>query len=398
MTNQYQYPAVVVDLNSSAIQAGLSHSDIPSVLVDPVYSANTNSPTNYVFDPIIPTSENDEIYTIFNEGILYNKNVISPLLTHIYKSLNLDSEDYLKELPLSIAQNSWYDKKQISSLSEVIFEQLEVPILSILQRQLCTAYAMSKPNNCIIVDFENDYLSVTPVSNGKIIRKGVVNSPFAGDFINLFIKDFLNKRNIQDNDLLHNDLKNLNFKLSNSYTNYNITKTLKDFKKSILDVSPISINTKIFKTPNNEKSVNIDRLDQLNSFINPIFKPYDSFKSNFPNSPVPLSINQDSEGLGQLIFKSLKNIGGPNQLYSDLLNNLIIQGEMSSTPGLEDIILSDLRVYIKDYQISSYLNQDDMDRGVETWIGANILSNFQDLYLSRSDYLENGSDSLSKFM
>ncbi|KAG0674369.1 general RNA polymerase II transcription factor [Pichia californica] len=399
---KFQYSAVVVDLNSTAIQAALSSKDTPSISIAPVYSTSktSSSPENIVFDPLVPSSDDDEIYTLFSEGILYNKNATAPLLKYIYESLNL-SEDSFKELPLAIAQNAWFDKKQLTKLSEIVFEELQVPIFSVLERQLCTAYAMSKPSNCIIVDFENDYLSVTPISNGKVIRKGISKSPFAGNYLNLFVNQFLNKNNISETDLLPVDYKKLSNleKISSSFKTFAISQTLNDFKKSILDVTPQAIDAKVFKTPGNVKYVNVERLDQINNFIQPIFSPYDSYIKTFgTTNPVPSSITPESEGMGQLIFKSLKNIGGQSQVYSDLLNNLIIQGDMTFIPGLEEFILNDLRLYIKDYQISSYLNQDNMDRGIETWIGANILSKFEDLYISRQLYLENGHESiLSRF-
>ncbi|GAV28692.1 hypothetical protein PMKS-002166 [Pichia membranifaciens] len=399
--SRFQYSAVVVDLNSTSIQASLSSKDTPDVSIAPVYSsggsASGTAKQNYVFDPILPQDDSDELYTLFSEGIFYNSNATAPLLNHLYESLNLSSDSF-KELPLAIAQNAWFDKKQLATFSEIVFEELEVPIFSMLERQLCTAYAMSKPNNCIIVDFENDYLSVTPISNGKVIRKGICKSPFAGNYLNLFINDYFQKRGVQESDLLpvdYSKLSNID-KISSSFRNFAVSQTLDDFKKSILDISPSSIDGKIFKTPNNAKSVTVERLEQINSFIQPIFKPYESYTNTFGSSvSIPSSITPESEGLGQLIFKSLKNIGGPNQIYSDLLNNLIIQGDMSFIPGLEEAVLGDLRLYIKDYQISSYLNQDNMDRGIETWIGANILSKFEDLYFSRQSYLENGSDAVS---
>lgn len=399
--SRFQYSAVVVDLNSTSIQASLSSKDTPDVSIAPVYSSGGNSSgtakQNYVFDPILPQADGDELYTLFSEGIFYNSNATAPLLNYVYESLNLSSDSF-KELPLAIAQNAWFDKKQLATFSEIVFEELEVPIFSMLERQLCTAYAMSKPNNCIIVDFENDYLSVTPISNGKVIRKGICKSPFAGNYLNLFINDYFQKRGVQESDLLpvdYSKLSNID-KMSSSFRNFAVSQTLDDFKKSILDISPSSIDGKIFKTPNNAKSVTVERLEQINSFIQPIFKPFDSYINTFGTSAsIPSSITPESEGLGQLIFKSLKNIGGPNQIYSDLLNNLIIQGDMSFIPGLEEAVLGDLRLYIKDYQISSYLNQDNMDRGLETWIGANILSKFEDLYFSRQSYLENGSEVMS---
>jgi actin-related protein 7 len=397
--SKFQYAAVVADFNSTAIQAALSSKDTPDVSIAPVYAAQgINATENFIFDPILPNNDDDEIFTLFHDGVLYNKNATTPLLKYIYKSLNL-SEDSFKELPLAVAQNAWCDKRQLSSFVETVFEELEVPIFSMHARQLCTAYAMSKPNNCLIVDFENDYISVTPISNGKVIKKGITKSPFAGDFINLFINKFLQDQGINESDLLPYDYIKYNGKLTQSFNNFAVTQTLSDFKKSILDISPSAIDAKIFKTPGNLKTVTIERLDQLNNFIQPIFTPYDSYINKFGTSTLPSAITPESEGFGQLIFKSLKNIGGSNQLYSELLNNLIVQGEMSFIPSLEEYILNDLRLYIKDYQISSYLNQDDMDRGIETWIGANILSKFDDLYVSRDEYLEHGQDGiLSRFI
>ena len=402
--------AVVVDLNSTAVQASLSVKDTPDVSIAPVYSQSKTNAQEYVFDPLLPRSADDELYTLFNDGILYNKAATAPLLRHVYDSLKLTSgsnqEDVIKEFPLAMAQNAWFDKRQLATLAEIVFEELQVPLFSLHERQLCTAYAMSKPNSCIIVDFENDYLSVTPISNGKVLRKGMCRSPFAGDFINMFAKQYLNSRGVTDTELLPMDYSCVESSLSPSFRNYAISQTLSDFKKSVLDISPVNIDAKVFKTPGNAKSINVERLQQIAHFIQPIFKPYDCYNNTFMKNTQSQAHDQlqsqqqaqphvspDAEGLGQLIFKSLKNLGGASQLYANLLNNLVIQGDMSFVPGLEDAIINDLRLYVKDFQISSYLNQDNMDRGVETWIGANILSQFDDLYVSRAAYEEAGPDS-----
>ncbi|TID28794.1 hypothetical protein CANINC_002313 [Pichia inconspicua] len=376
-----QTAAVVIDCNSTGINAALSHRTAPQISVDPVYASG------YRFDPILPNSENDEIYTLFNHGLLYDPNSILPLFQHVYKGLNI--EENIKDLPLAFSQNAWFDKKQLNSITQVVYEELEIPIFSIHQRQISTAYAMSKPNSCIVVDIENDYISVTPISNGKVLRKAIITSPYGGNYINLFVQDFFNKNNIPEIDLLPFDYQDK--KLTTSFKQYAIQQTFTDFKTAIVDISPNSMDSKIFKTALNKHSVAVSRIEMYNNFVQPIFTPYKSY-TGIINSNPPSSVPSDAEGLGQLIFKSLKSIGGQSNLYADLLNNIVIQGAMSFIPGLEDAILNDLRLYINDYQLSSYLNQDDMDRDIETWIGTSILSQFKDLYVTKEDYEEHGID------
>lgn len=373
--------AVVVDYNSSGINAALSHKVTPQITVAPVYASG------YRFDPILPQCEDDEIYALFNHGLLYDPQSVSPLLNHIYAGINISEN--IKELPLALSQNAWFDKRQLHSICQVVYEELEIPIFSVHQRQISTAYAMSKPNSCIVVDLENDYVSVTPISNGKVMRKAITTSPYGGNYINLFVQDYFNKGNIPETDLLPFDYHNKT--LTTSFKQYAIQQTFADFKSSILDISPNSVDAKMFKTALNKHTISVSRMDMFNNFVQPLFSPHNSFATIINPTP-PSSIPSDAEGLGQLIFKSLKSIGGQSNLYADLLNNIVIQGAMSFVPGLEDAILNDLRLYINDYQLSSYLNQDDMDRDVETWIGTSIMSQFQDLYVSKQDYAEHGID------
>lgn len=90
-------------------------------------------------------------------------------------------------------------------------------------------------------------------------------------------------------------------------------------------------------------------------------------------------------------------------MYVNLLNNIVITGSTSYIPQMEQRIIQDLRMYVQDYSLSTYLAPDTIERGADSWIGASILTScavadFDHLFVTREEYLENGEGyALDKF-
>ena len=340
--------SVVIDLNSSAVHAGFSFKESPDVSINPVYYNNDDP----IFDPIPTSSTTTEPYTIFNDGILYNASITPTFIRHIYSQLNVSDES----LPLVIAQNAWFDRKQLSKLSEIVFEDLEVPIFQIHERQLCTAYALAKPDVCLVVDIDSDYASSTPIVSGKVIRRSITRSHYAGDFLGACASKLLN---------LDND-ENLNYS-----TAYSKSQEMSDIIHAALDTSDNDYVT--LKGKNFSHSFTRDVINK--SLLEPLFRPHSSL----------LGVPQDALGLGQLVLKSLQNT---NTAPAALLSSLVVQGPYASAPSLEDALLSDIRLYVKDHQLAAYRSTDAVERITTPWMGANILSQFKDLNVTKQMYSE----------
>lgn len=354
---------LVVDLNNP-VMAGWAHEQRPSVVVDAVHGENG-------FEP------DSEVFSLLNSGVLYNSKGIDPVLGHLWEELEADSG-----ITLTVNQNAWADAKITAQLAEIAFEKYNVGQLSLLKRQLSTAYTLSKPSACLVIDIDQDYVSVVPISNGKVINKGIVKSNYGGDFINMFTNQYL-QTHASNVDLIPLDYLS---KMGNeSWAQYSISKTLNQFNRCALTLygdQPIT-----FITPNNCKQVSIP-VGVQRDLVEPLFKPHQCYMNVFPHGN---AVPNDAPGIGALIFQSLKHLSASDSLYRDLLSNVVIQGGLSYIPGLEDGILNDLRLYVKDYQISSYLNGDDAERSSESWLGGCLSPQWADAPLTAQEWFETGA-------
>lgn len=358
---------LVVDVNEPVV-AGWAHEGRPRIVADAVHGSTGLEP-------------GETVYSLLNGGVLYNRESVEPLLGQVWGDLEAE-----RGTSLTVAQNAWADAKLNARLAEVAFETLGAGQLSLVQRQLATAYALSKPQACLVVDIDHGFVSVVPVSNGRVLTRGVVKSSYGGDFLSLFARQYLAARGMGAEDLIPRDFLS---KKDPSWQAYSTTITLRQFARGALTLhgdQPVT-----YVAPSLQQT-NVDVPSQRD-LVEPLFKPHQCYANAFPTGS---AVGTDAPGIGALIFQSLKNLSASDALYRDLLSNVVIQGTLAYIPGLEDGILNDLRLYVKDYQISSYVNNDEAERAAESWTGACLATQWAEQPLSAQEWAENGAQSLQK--
>lgn len=425
---EFDFPSVIVDLNSSQIRAGVSVTDLPSTIIPTVYSKinqKDQKKPQFIFDDDIDSHPDADIYTLFNNGVMYNWESVPDLMRYIYKDLHVSKN--IHEMPLVIAENAWTPNKNKAKSLEIAFEDLEVPIFSVLKRQICTAYSLSKPNAVVVVDINDDVVSVTPITNGKVLSKGMVKSKYGGNFLSLFSMGYINSQlklahcpTTLDDALVARPFQGTNIAMSDSFKRYQIGKTLRDFKESILGASLYNldpnqqdvqnedqmvlgrgagtIEKKNYELPNKLmiKDITIDQY----KLAEPLMRPYEYSKVLDPQNG--MGVPRDAHGVGSLIFASMKKLAGTGEMYANLLNNIVITGTASSIPQLEQRIIQELRMFVQNYSLSAYLAPDVIERNSDAWVGANILTSssvadFDHLFVSKQEYEESGENALAKF-
>ena len=65
----------------------------------------------------------------------------------------------------------------------------------------------------------------------------------------------------------------------------------------------------------------------------------------------------------------------PEQVYSSLLSNVIITGGTSMINGVEQRIIKELSTAFPQYKITTYMNQNLLDRKLQSWTGAVAMAN-----------------------
>lgn len=89
----------------------------------------------------------------------------------------------IAENPLIVTEPAWNPVKNREKTTELMFEQFDVPAFYLARSAVCAAFANGK-STCLVVDVGHSNVSVTPVYDGLILKKGTQRTPLGGAFIN----------------------------------------------------------------------------------------------------------------------------------------------------------------------------------------------------------------------
>ncbi|MCJ1474134.1 NuA4 histone acetyltransferase subunit [Lambiella insularis] len=91
-------------------------------------------------------------------------------------------EKPLEENPLLMTETGWNAGKGREKGIEIAMENWGCPAFWLARSGVCAAFAAGKPS-ALVIDVGASSISVTPVHDGTILRKGVVRTPLAGNFV-----------------------------------------------------------------------------------------------------------------------------------------------------------------------------------------------------------------------
>lgn len=380
-----EIPSIVIENGSATTRAGFSTENEPSLSFSSAYAAGSKS--NFVFgDDNIDECSSNDIFTMMNDGIVYNWDALEANWSYVFEQLQAPANEF----PLVVTEQLWNNQSSRIKLTELAFEKFDVPIFNIIKNPLAITYGMGKSTS-LVIDIGAATTSITPIVDGTILYKGALHTKFAGDFVNLHILNYLN--NFEG---WNSNESNKNY--SESYKMFKSNQILNDFKQTVTQVSnfPIAnsnanfnIPTKHYELPNSNV-IDINKEQVL--LLEPLFHPK-AFK--LPNIELPDS----SLGLIELILTGLKKLEVNDQIYSQLLSNIIITGGSSLLTGLEARVLDDLRRYVPNFHSQTAQFAEPNDRITSVWQGASVLSmmnSFDTHYISKNDWLEKGDAVISE--
>ena len=373
--------SVVIENGSYETRAGFSNDQLPQLVFSSLYSKDANG------DIAVETHDpNSELLTILNDGLVYNWEALEANWRYVYSKLKVDPS----ELPLVITEEIWNNKRNRTKLCELAFEKLGVPVFAIVKTPLAVTYGVGRSTS-LVVDIGAATTSVTPVVEGTVLYKGAIHTRFAGEWLNLHVRNYLQHEStapaLEDQ-----------FKGSESYKRWKTSQVLNDFKETTLSVSPypiVSSQTEFNISPKTYELSPGERIQVGKEQVllcEPLFIP-----QNY--KPGGVEIPQDALGLTELILSSLKKLEVSNETYFALLTNVVITGGTSLIPGLEQRLLSDLARFLPQYNIQSYSNPNVFERSSAVWLGASTLANmnaFEAAYIARDEFLERGPEIVSE--
>ncbi|KAH3670325.1 hypothetical protein WICMUC_004894 [Wickerhamomyces mucosus] len=376
--------SVVIENGSSSTRAGFSNEQLPSLIVPTIYSTSKID-ENYIIGDNIDEYPDNDIYTILNDGVVYNWDALEKNWGYIFDNLSANSE----ELPLVITEELWNNKKNRQKLAELAFETFKVPVFSIIKSPVAVTYGLGRSSS-LVLDIGSSTTSVTPILDGTILYKGAIHSKFAGDFLNLHSLNYLNKfKPIEETFFT---------KGSDSFRKYQTNGLIHDFKSTILSVSPYPIVDSNAEFNIAKKNYQLPDGEVLEISKEQVLIPESLFHPLSYNLP-GIELPKESLGLTDLILSSLKKLDLQKHGYDSLLGNLIITGSASSLPGLESRILNDMKRLTPGYNIHTYTNPNVLERSNSVWLGASVLSslnNFENQYISKAEFEESGEEAVNQ--
>lgn len=414
---------VVIHNGSSTTVAGFSNMELPKCIISTSY---VQKGAERVFGTFAMLDECEkkqdppcEVYTIMDKnGMPYNWDALEAQWRYIYeKELQTNPE----ELPLVIsvpATHHEIDPQIVQNYLDLALNKLKVPELQIVVEPLAVALAMGK-SSALVVDIGARGTTVTPIVDGTVVRSGVMRSRFGGDFLDYQVAK-----------LLEEPLGS-----SSHEAWYNSQTWIREFKSTMLQVCDKNLS-ELERYHQDQLLLQQQQQQQMGaSYHNYLANPLTQ-KRNFlhkkHNRTVTLELRDcyrvceylfqpslaspdytGRDGLGELLARAVKKAGASvsaqgtpgggqgaslvqshqqseqqqqpaasttastatiEQVYAQLLTNVVITGATSLVAGFEQRIVTELAVRFPQNKLATYANQIHLDRAAQGWIAMGAMA------------------------
>ncbi|ANB11069.1 actin [Sugiyamaella lignohabitans] len=408
--------SIVIENGSTWTRVGYSGDVTPKHYIPTVYAKDADGKHYYGEEVDVPRP-NTDIFSPMHDGCVQDWDAMSSFWKWIYSDKLFIEPN---ELPLVTVEPSWNSLANKQKALEVAFEDLQVPVFSLVKAPIATAYESARPTS-LIIDIGSAVASVTPVIDGSLVPKTVFHSRFAGDFVNLHILTYLQTKNItitpsylvrkksvldpgqpvSTPDLYeYPDIKP-------SFHAYQTSKVLHAFKETTSQVSNVPFTSaspfarigRPFEFPDGFNMIfGPERLTTAEPLLKPTQFPLPQV--NLPENSVGSAPgNTIMHGLGDLLYLSLSKLDITPEVLITLLNNIIICGGTSLISGLTDRIKEEILHMFPTYAPRFYIPEQESHRKNVVWTGASVLAGlgtFDQTWITKQEYDEFGAELAEK--
>jgi len=431
--------AIVIDIGSSLSKAGWSGEDSPKVII-PSYvgsivgeddnkktegnvdatliNENTSNSINsstkkntkkYIGDGQINCwKENMELKNPLKNGLIEDWDTLEALWDYIFsEGLMIDPSEH----PLFVSECSWNTRNIREKLTELAFEKYQVQAFYVAKNAVLSAFSSGRSTG-LILDSGGGTTSAVPVSDGYVLKKGIIKQNFGGEFLSqqaaTLIESLYNikitprykikKKNAVDAgvpaDFVEYDRPNT----TPSFHQYAMNQVMHEFKETICQVSENPYREgilkgrplKCYEFPNGyNNSFGIERFKIPEIMIQPR-----EFIIQKPNEPIDTT---NLLGMHELIYRSI-NLCDVD-IRPNLYSNIVLTGGNTLFNGLMDRLNNELSVLAPGVKIRIHASGNTSERRFGVWTGGSILSSlgtFHQLWISKKEYEEIGKSIVEK--
>ncbi|KAJ5585367.1 Actin-related protein 4 [Penicillium hispanicum] len=336
-------------------------------------------------------------------------------------------EKPLADSPLLMTEPGWNPAKAREKSIEIAMEKWGTPAFFLARNGVLSAFASGKAS-ALVVDIGASNISITPVHDGMILKRGVQHSPLGGDYISSQIRALFKKNSPQPITVTPHYLissktaveagqspqaKYKTFAADKapdaSYRALLEERTLSEFKECVVQVWP-GPNKLGATGPNGVANEEVARTSPGRPFEFPDgynqifgvdrFRVVESLfdaKAAIPDPDSPFPAPTAAQTLPELIKASLQGVDV--DIRPHLLSNVVVTGASSLLYGFTDRLSNELMQQFPGPRVRISAPGNTAERRFGSWIGGSILASlgtFHQMWISKKEYEEHGANIVEK--
>ena len=344
---------------------------------------------------------------------------------------DVNTERCLEEHPLFMTEPSWNPAKAREKCAEIALESWASPAFYLGRTGVMGAFGAGK-SSALVVDFGASQLSVTPVHDGMILKKGVMRSNLGGNYISSQVRSMFatnepqpitiiphylvqSKQPVDAGQLAQAVLREYSANSaapSISFRKYQEEKVVLEFKENCLQAwynlnVPFRVQgEQLTREQHQQYMHSFEFPDGYNqTFSYERFKVVESLFDHQAYIPAP-SGSEDAQlhpapeaqhTLPGLIKQSLNQVDVDIKPF--LLSNVVITGAGSLIKGLPDRLQFELSKMFPQVRVRINASGMAVERKFGSWIGGSIMSSlgtFHQMWISKKEYDEHGASIVEK--
>jgi len=255
-----------------------------------------------------------------------------------------------------------------------------------------------------VIEFGAQETRIVPVVEGFVLRKAVVSTKRGGNWIDGKILHELGKSGLKLRPWFDKDEDK---QVTESFRSLYISDIVRDVKKWMCFVSKAGLSTEalesmripIYELPDGTTlgaSLGVcAAAESLFEPGRPQAQTLSSFDSSFPPHMQTVDIDVEQDSLQELVRASISKCDVDTR--KDLLANITVCGGGSAMDGISTRLALELQQIVPPNFKIKVIPQLPAERNYSSWIGGSILSicgSFQQLWLSKAEYEEQGNYSI----
>ncbi|KAK7543580.1 actin-like protein-like protein 6A [Phyllosticta citricarpa] len=326
-----------------------------------------------------------------------------------------ESEKPLEGSPLLMSEPGWVTQKHREKCIEVAMEEWGAPAFYVQKTGVLAAFASGKPS-ALVVDVGAATTSVTPVVDGLVIKKGVMKSPLAGNFVSqqlrLIFKQsqvpltphymVASKTPVEAGAPAQAVYKKFDKEPTASFRRLEEERVITEFKESVVQLwtgpgkLSSSGNEDVVKSSPGRPFEMPDGWNQV--FGAERFKAAEGLfdaKAALVDSENPRP--REDQTIPQLIVQALSHVDV--EVRPALLSNIVVTGGSSLLYGFTERLNQELAGIYPGPRIRMQAPGNTVERKYASWIGGSILGSlgsFHQLWVSKKEYDEHGAAIVEK--